>query len=237
MPGPRCRSCCRSRWASPCLRGRRGRLMTSRENMSHGACVRRRKGSVVMSLNPATLQLLSALPGRRAHCRRARGGGACPGRGSPACGRSSDRCAVWVRRCGRCPRPRWRRPTSRAWRTGCWPGCRGGPGLLDRVREAWRRPWFPVGGLVAVAAAAFFAFAALRPRCRSAGRRGAVGHRRCAGPAAPGGAQDRERRRHHLAGREARTPRATTGATVLPPDKPGAQAPVPAQQRPRAGEL
>ena len=31
------------------------------------------------------------------------------------------------------------------------------------LREAWRRPWFPMGGLVAVAAAAFFAFRPAAP--------------------------------------------------------------------------
>src|SRR5574338_847027 len=59
MPGPRCRSCCRSRWASPCLR--KGRNTDGERPEYEPGCVRpTAEGSVVMSLNPATLQLLSA---------------------------------------------------------------------------------------------------------------------------------------------------------------------------------
>jgi anti-sigma factor RsiW len=112
------------------------------------------------------------------------------------------------------------------------------PGLLDRFREAWRRPWLPVGGLVAVAAAAFFAF----------------GPAVSTGPTAPGvvvqsATADSSQNQLQPVVLKTETGDAiiwlvdTPDAsgnhrpTVLPPDKPGVQAPVPAQQRPRAGEL
>jgi hypothetical protein len=110
------------------------------------------------------------------------------------------------------------------------------PSLLDRVGEAWRRPWLPIGGLVAVGAAAFLVFNLAAPP-----------------PVAPGVV---------VQSATADTPaqvqpvvlKTESGdaiiwlvehpdasgnhrPTVLPPDKPGVQAPVPAQQRPRAGEL
>ncbi|HET9036275.1 MAG TPA: zf-HC2 domain-containing protein [Myxococcaceae bacterium] len=112
------------------------------------------------------------------------------------------------------------------------------PGFLDRVREAWRRPWLPVGGLVAVAAAAFFIF----------------GPAASTGPTAPGvvvqsaSADSSQNQLQPVVLKTETgdaiiwlvdTPDASGNhrPTVLPPDKPGVQAPVPAQQRPRAGEL
>ena len=176
--------------------------MTKGENMSQGACVRVPEGlPVVMSLNPTTLAAALRLPGRRAHRRRAGDGGACPRRRSAAAGsravdasaRTGDAGALRGRgRAGRLLGPGG---------PGAGPGVARRPGLLDRVRDAWRRPWFPVGGLVAIAAAAFFAFRPAAPVPASAGRRGPVGDRRYAVPAPAGGAEDRDRRRHHLAGR------------------------------------
>ena len=109
------------------------------------------------------------------------------------------------------------------------------PGVLDRLRAVWSRPWLPVGGLIAVAAAAFFA---LRP----------------ASPGAPG--VDVQSATVVEASPELRPVvlKTETGdaiiwlvekpdasgnhrATPLPNDKPGAQAPVPPQQRKTAGEL
>ena len=110
------------------------------------------------------------------------------------------------------------------------------PGLLDRAREAWRRPWFPVGGLVAIAAAAFFAF---RPTPPVPGSQGVVVQSVVTADTSS-----------HLQPVVLKTesgdaiiwlvehPDASSHRpSVLPPDKPGAQPPVPAQQRPRSGEL
>ncbi len=108
-------------------------------------------------------------------------------------------------------------------------------GLLDRLREAWRRPWLPMGGLVAVAAAAFFA---LRP----------------VAPVPPPGVVVQSATADTPSQVQPVVLKTESGdaiiwlvehpdasgnhrPTVLPPDKPGVQAPVPAQQRPRAGEL
>jgi len=112
------------------------------------------------------------------------------------------------------------------------------PGLVERLREAWRRPWLPLGGLVAVAAAAFFAF---RPAVPT-------------GPTAPGvivqsASADNTQNQLQPVVLKTETgdaiiwlvdkPDASGNhrPSMLPPDKPGVQAPVPAQQRPRAGEL
>ena len=110
------------------------------------------------------------------------------------------------------------------------------PGLLDRFREGWRRPWLPVGGLVAVAAAAFFA---LRPAAPVPGEAGVVVQSVTA--EAPAQLQPVVLKTEsgdaiiwlveHPDASGAHRP------TALQPDKPGIQAPVPAQQRPRAGEL
>lgn len=110
------------------------------------------------------------------------------------------------------------------------------PGVLDRVREAWRRPWFPVGGLVAVAAAALFL---LRPAAPVPGAQGVVVQSATAD--APAQVQPVVLKTdtgdaiiwlvEHPDASGAHRP------TALSPDKPGVQAPVPAQQRPRAGEL
>ena len=109
------------------------------------------------------------------------------------------------------------------------------PGLLDRARDAWRRPWFPVGGLVAVAAAAFFAF---RPAAPVPGPQGVVVQSVTAD--APSHVQPvvlKTETGDAIIWLVEHPDASSHRPTVLPPDKPGAQAPVPAQQRPRAGEL
>ncbi|MGZ3444762.1 MAG: anti-sigma factor family protein [Myxococcaceae bacterium] len=110
------------------------------------------------------------------------------------------------------------------------------PGVLDRLREAWRRPWFPVGGLVALAAAAAFV---LRPVAPVPAEQGVVVQSVTAD--APAQLQPVVLKTEtgdaiiwlveHPDASGAHRP------TVLSPDKPGVQAPLPAQQRPRAGEL
>jgi len=110
------------------------------------------------------------------------------------------------------------------------------PAVVDRLREAWRRPWFPVGGLVAVAAAAFFV---LRPAAPVPGGEGVVVQSATAD--APAQLQPVVLKTdtgdaiiwlvEHPDASGAHRP------TTLSPDKPGPQAPIPAQQRPRAGEL
>lgn len=110
------------------------------------------------------------------------------------------------------------------------------PGVLDRLREAWRRPWFPVGGLVAVAAAAFFV---LRPGAPVPAEQGVIVQ--SASADSPAQLQPVVLKTEtgdaiiwlveHPDASGAHRP------TVLSPDKPGVQAPLPAQQRPRAGEL
>jgi len=110
------------------------------------------------------------------------------------------------------------------------------PGLLDRLRETWRQPWLPIGGLVAVAAAAFFVF---RPVTPVPGAPGVVVQ--SASADAPAQLQPVVLKTEsgdaiiwlveHPDASGVHRP------TPLSPDKPGVQAPVPAQQRPRAGEL
>ncbi|MGZ6078098.1 MAG: anti-sigma factor family protein [Myxococcaceae bacterium] len=111
------------------------------------------------------------------------------------------------------------------------------PGVLDRLREAWRRPWFPVGGLVAVAAAAFFVF---RPVAPVPGAQGVVVVDTVTS-GSPAQVQPVVLKtdegdaiiwlvEHPDASGAHR-------ATPLSPDKQGVQTPLPAQQRPRAGEL
>ena len=110
------------------------------------------------------------------------------------------------------------------------------PGVLDRFREALRRPWLPVGGLIAVAAAAFFFLRPVEP------------------PASAAGVVVQSVTADTPAQLQPVVLKTETGdaiiwlvehpdasgahrPTVLPNDKP-TQAPVPAQpQRPRAGEL
>lgn len=109
------------------------------------------------------------------------------------------------------------------------------PGLLDSVREAWRRPWFPVGGLVAVAAAAFFA---LRPSAPLPVPQGVVVQSVTAD--APAQLQPvvlKTESGDAIIWLVEHPDASGHRPSVLPPDKPGAQTPVPAQQRPRAGEL
>lgn len=110
------------------------------------------------------------------------------------------------------------------------------PSWVDRLREAWRRPWLPVGGigLVAAAAAALF----LLP---VAPRPGAGVVVQSASADAPAQVQPVVLKtesgdaiiwlvEHPDASGNHRP-------TMLSPDKPGVQTPLPAQQRPRAGEL
>jgi len=112
------------------------------------------------------------------------------------------------------------------------------PGVLDRLRAVWSRPWLPVGGLVAVAAAAFFA---LRPVASEAPVASGVDVQ-----SASVGESQPELKPVVLKTETGdaiiwlvEKPDASGNhrATPLPPDKPGAQAPVPPQQRKTAGEL
>jgi hypothetical protein len=110
------------------------------------------------------------------------------------------------------------------------------PSVLERFRDAWRRPWLPVGGLVAVAAAAFFAF---RPVTPPAAVEGVV--------VQSATADSQTELRPVVLKTESGDaiiwlvdkPDASGNhrATPLQPDKPGVQAPVPPQQRRTAGEL
>jgi anti-sigma factor RsiW len=110
------------------------------------------------------------------------------------------------------------------------------PVLLGRFREAWRRPWLPIGGLVAVAAAAFLVLKQAEPVAAAAGvvvqsatadtpaQLQPVVLKTESGDAIIWLVEHPDASGNHR-------------PTALPPDKPGVQAPVPAQQRPRAGEL
>lgn len=110
------------------------------------------------------------------------------------------------------------------------------PGVLVRFRDAWRRPWLPVGGLVAVAAAAFFV---LRPMAPPPAVDGVV--------VQSATADSQPELRPVVLKTESgdaiiwlvEKPDASGNhrATPLPPDKPGVQAPLPPQQRRTAGEL
>jgi len=111
------------------------------------------------------------------------------------------------------------------------------PGALQRFGDAWRRPWLPVGGLVAVAAAALFMLRA--PVVAPAAVQGVVVQ------SATADAQT-ELRPVVLKTETGDAiiwlvdkPDASGNhrATQLQPDKPGVQAPVPPQQRRTAGEL
>jgi anti-sigma factor RsiW len=111
------------------------------------------------------------------------------------------------------------------------------PGVLARLREAVRGPWLPVGGLIAVAALGLFI---LRPVATTASVDGVVVQSVTAdaqpelrpvvlktdtGDAIIWLVEKPDASGNHRA------------ATPLPPDKPGVQAPVPPQQRKTAGEL
>jgi anti-sigma factor RsiW len=109
-------------------------------------------------------------------------------------------------------------------------------GVLARLREAVRGPWLPVGGLVALAAAAFFAFRPVAPAPSVAG----VDVSSVTADSQPelrpvvlktdtGDAIIWLVEKPDAAGNHRATP--------LPPDKPGVQQPVPPQQRKTAGEL
>jgi len=112
------------------------------------------------------------------------------------------------------------------------------PGLLARLREAVRGPWLPVGGLVAVAAAAVFVFRPVTP----APRVESVGV-----DVTSASADSQPELRPVVLKTESgdaiiwlvEKPDASGNhrATPLPADKPGVQAPVPPQQRKTAGEL
>ena len=109
------------------------------------------------------------------------------------------------------------------------------PGLVARAREAWRRPWFPVGGLVAIAAASFFAF---RPVAPVPGPPGVVVQSVTSDT--PSHVQPvvlKTESGDAIIWLVEHPDASSHRPSVLPPDKPGVQAPVPAQQRPRAGEL
>jgi anti-sigma factor RsiW len=112
------------------------------------------------------------------------------------------------------------------------------PGVLDRIRQAWARPWLPVGGLVAVAAAAFFAF---RPPAPTGPTEAGVVVQSATADSSPNQLQPvvLKTETGDAIIWLVDTPDASGNhrPTALPPDKPGVQAPVPAQQRPRAGEL
>jgi len=110
------------------------------------------------------------------------------------------------------------------------------PGLLDRLRSLVQGPWLPVGGLVAVAAAAFLVLRTEAPAPTAAGV-----IVQSASTEAPAQLQPVVLKtetgdaiiwlvEHPDASGNHRP-------ATLAPDKPGVQAPVPAQQRPRAGEL
>jgi anti-sigma factor RsiW len=110
------------------------------------------------------------------------------------------------------------------------------PSVLVRLRDAWRRPWLPVGGLVAVAAAAFFI---LRPVAPPVAIDGVV--------VQSATADSQPELRPVVLKTESgdaiiwlvEKPDASGNhrATPWPPDKPGVQTPVPPQQRRTAGEL
>jgi anti-sigma factor RsiW len=110
------------------------------------------------------------------------------------------------------------------------------PGVLSRLREAVRAPWLPVGGLVALAAAAFFA---LRPVAPAPALTGV--------DVSSATADSQPELRPVVLKTETgdaiiwlvEKPDASGNhrATPLPADKPGSQAPIPPQQRKTAGEL
>ena len=109
------------------------------------------------------------------------------------------------------------------------------PGVLDRLRAVWSRPWLPIGGLVAVAAGAFFVLKQPAPAVGGVDVQSAsvvesqpelrpVVLKTETGDAIIWLVEKPDAAGNHR-------------ATPLPPDKPGAQAPVPPQQRKTAGEL
>ena len=112
------------------------------------------------------------------------------------------------------------------------------PGVLDRLRAVWSRPWLPVGGLVALAAAAFFALQPSVPASSIAPGvdvqsasvvEGQPELRPVVLKTETGDAIIWLVEKPDAAGNHRATP--------LPPDKPGVQQPVPPQQRKTAGEL
>ena len=108
------------------------------------------------------------------------------------------------------------------------------PGVLERLRAFWGRPWLPIGGLVAVAAGAFLALRPVEPlvpagvvvQSATTGQAQLqpVVHRTEAGDAIIWLVEKPDASTNHR-------------PTALPSDKPGVQTPVPPQQRPRQGEL
>ncbi|HZJ52992.1 MAG TPA: zf-HC2 domain-containing protein [Myxococcaceae bacterium] len=110
------------------------------------------------------------------------------------------------------------------------------PGFAARLLETWRRPWLPVGGLVAVAAAAFFV---LRPVAPTAAAEGVVVQSATADsqPELRPVVLKTESGDAIIWLMERPDASANHRATPLPPDKPGVQAPVPPQERRTSGEL
>jgi len=110
------------------------------------------------------------------------------------------------------------------------------PGMLDRLRDAFRRPWLPVGGLVAVAAAAVFVLHPFTPAPQVAGvevKSASLDSQPELRPVVlkteTGDAIIWLVEKPDASGNHRATP--------LPADKPGVQAPVPPQQRKTQGEL
>ncbi|HET6981435.1 MAG TPA: zf-HC2 domain-containing protein [Myxococcaceae bacterium] len=112
------------------------------------------------------------------------------------------------------------------------------PGVLDRLRAVLSRSWVPIGGVVAVAVGAFFALRPVTPArpvatgvdvqsasvVESQPELRPVVHKTETGDAIIWLVEKPDASGNHR-------------ATPLPNDKPGAQAPVPPQQRKTAGEL
>jgi anti-sigma factor RsiW len=110
------------------------------------------------------------------------------------------------------------------------------PGVLARLREAVRGPWLPVGGLVAVAAAALFV---LRPFTPAPAVDGVVVQSVTADaqPELRPVVLKTETGDAIIWLVEKPDASGNHRAAPLPADKPGVQAPVPPQQRKTAGEL
>jgi anti-sigma factor RsiW len=111
------------------------------------------------------------------------------------------------------------------------------PGVLDRLRAGWSRPWLPIGGLVAVAAAAFLVMRPVAPAPSVGGvdvKSAAVVE---SSPELRPVVLKTESGDAIIWLVEKPDASGNHRATPLQPDKPGAQAPVPPQQRKTAGEL
>ena len=111
------------------------------------------------------------------------------------------------------------------------------PGLLSRLREAVRGPWLPVGGLVAVAAAALFVLHPFTPAPRLEGVDVTSASADKSQPELRPVVLKTENGDAIIWLVEKPDASGNHRATPLPADKPGVQAPVPPQQRKTAGEL